>query len=801
MLLLSSASLVVEIALTRVFSLAQGYHFAFMSVSLALLGFGVSGSLLGLLGSRFERRVLAGPSEIAAWPPQAAHRWPFLPLCALLFSVSALASYLVANHLPFDSYRIAWEPVQWAYLVGYYAVLSLPFLFAGLFAGAVLASQPAASGRLYAANLIGAALGSLVAVLALPYAGAPGEMILAAGLGLVATALLHPGRGWALALLTAATATLVWIAASSPEWVEVKLSPYQSLSQAQRYPGAHLVYGGWSPLARVDVLQSEGTRSFPGLSLGYGGPLPPQLALFVDGDGPFALTQADATQRALLDALPAALAYQLRPEPSVLLIEPHGGLDGLLAQQQGARSVSVIESDDLVARLASERYSAYLGGAYSPPKAQIIAESPRSYLARSGARYDLISLPPGGPFRPVEAGSWALAEDYLYTAEAFRAYYDHLSDGGILLVTRWLQTPPSEELRAWALVAETVEAAGGIPSQQMIAYRSWSTVSILVSRSPFQPQQIASVRGWLTRRSFDPIYYSEVSAAETNRFNQLPSLDHYQLFRLAVEGNRSSLCLASPHEVSPPTDDRPFFHHFFKWSQIGDVVERMGKTWQPFGGSGFLLLFGLLALSTLLAAAFILGPHLIGSAPLGLRSGSAGPLFYFGLLGLGFLLVEMPLIQRMVLLLGHPTRAFAATLLALLLFSGLGSLASHRFHPALACGLVALGAAIYPLLLQSLTPGLLSLDLLWRSAAAVSLLAPLGFAMGIPFPRRLAQVGERRRELVPWAWGVNGFSSVVSSIASAILAISFGFSVVLWLGAAAYALAAAEALRGERPAG
>ena len=796
-ILVSAATLVVEIALTRVFSLAQGYHFAFLSVSLALLGFGVSGSFLGLFPAGGQPGPPAGSA--AGWRGRTgrlaaagAQLLQSRPICSLTFAASVLGSYLAANHLPFDSYRIVWEPAQWLYFVAYYALLSLPFFFSGVFVGFLLASRPSVVGRLYAANMVGAALGSLVAVAALPYVGAPGEIALAAGLGLAATSLLLPGRAVSLALLVAGGTATALLVAARPAWLEVQLSPYQALSHAQRYPDARVAYSGWSPLARIDVLESAQFRSFPGLSLAYAGGLPPQLALFVDGDNPSPLTKADVTPTELLGALPSALGYRLVEVPRVLLLEPRGGLDGLLAQRMGARSVTAVEGDDLVGQLAAGRYASFLGGAYSEPQARLVYDSPRSYLARSDQRFDLIVLPLGGSFRPVSAGAWALSEDYLYTAEAFQAYYDHLSDGGLLLATRWLQTPPSEELRAWAMVAETVEAAAGAPSQQMAAYRTWSTVTILASRSRLRPEQIATLKEWVAERSFDVVYYPGVIPEETNRYNLLPSLELHDRFAQAVSSDRQALYAAYPYDVSPPTDDRPFFHHFFRWSQMGAVLERLGKTWQPFGGSGFLLLLGLLLLVVAAAASFIIAPLLFRLRP-GVSSFHA--LTYFALLGFGFLLVEIPLVQKMVLLLGHPTRAFAATVLALLLFSGIGSLASGRLSPFRAAALAALAAAACPAVISVLSPVLLSLALPWRFVGAAAALAPLGFVMGMPFPRGLLTLGQNQAGLIPWAWGINGFASVASSVISAIVALTWGFSEALLLGATAYALAAVAGAR------
>lgn len=798
-LLVSAATLILEIALTRVFAVAQGYHFAFLSVSLALLGFGVSGTVLALAGRRLGLAQAASPAPGSLTQQRPRETRPlgrprFLAACPLLFSLFTLGSYLGTNYLPFDSYRIAWEPVQWAYFALYYALLSLPFLFSGLFVGFLLASRPLAVGPLYGSNMAGSALGSLLSVLLLPALGAPGEIALASVFGLVAGALLTNDRRASLALVVCTLVAFALLVAASPGWLDVQLSPYRGLSQALRYPGARVTFAGWSQLGRIDVLESGGIRAFPGLSLGYAGALPPQLGLLTDGDNLTPLTKAAATRPELLQALPQALAYRLLPSPNVLLIEPHGNADALLARSFGARSITVLEGDDLVANLISRRYADYLGGTYSPPGTRLLVADARGYLARGEERFDLVEIALGDSFRPITAGASTLSENYLYTAEAFRAYYDHLAPGGLLLVTRWLQTPPSEDLRCWLLAVGAVERAGGEPARQLVAYRSWSTVSILAARSPFTTEQIALLKTGLSELSFDAVYYPGVRPEETNRYNVLPALDHYDLFARALGPGGEASYSSYGYDVTPPKDDRPFFYHFFRWEQTGAVLAQLGTTWQPFGGGGYLLTLGLLVLVTGLSAVLMLVPLLPRRRGEGKVILGARPLCYFALLGAGYLLVEIPLVQRAVLLLGHPTRAFAATLLALLLFSGLGSLvAARRVHPSLICAAVALAAATYPGLLSLLSTNLLGLEATLRFAAFVLALAPLGFAMGIPFPRGLSALGSRQAALTPWAWAVNGFTSVASSVGAALLALGMGFSAVVWLGAVAYALAALAA--------
>jgi len=783
--LISAATLILQIALTRVFSVAQWYHFAFLSVSVALLGFGASGSILALR-SRFTRDGKARDLSVAC----------------LCFSVCTLASYLAVNFLPFDSFRIAWQREQLLYLALYYLALVAPFLFGGLAIGIVLQSDRDRIGTAYAVNMVGSALGCLSVIGLLPLLGGSGVVALVAALGAV-SALLFLGPKdsrpvgstvQAKALLAGAVAALVLsmsLLIRPPVWWDVRMSPYKTLSTALRFPDSRVLYRGWNTISRVDVVEGDGIHSAPGLSLAYARALPPQLGLTVDGGNLSPITrQASREDEAFLDYLPAALAYELRPAGRALIIEPGGGLDVLTALHRGASRVTVVEGNPAIADMVRDRYGEYAGHIYQDARVRLIVESGRSFVRRADEEFDVVQLSLTDTYRPITSGAFGLSESYAYTLEAYSGYLDCLGPRGILMVTRWLQDPPSEESRAFALAVEALEWLGvPEPSRCIVAFRSWSTATTICSLTPFTAEELEVLRGFCDRLHFDVVYYPGMRREEANRYNRLAEPTYFDGFsRLLTAGDRELVYREQPFRITPPVDDRPFFYHFFRWSQVPDILKGFGKTWQPFGGSGYLVLIALLVLALVASGSLILLPLALGSRR-GVRF-RWRYLLYFALLGIGYLWIEIPLMQRFILFLGQPTYAFGIVLFALLLASGIGSAVSDRLNGAATLLALAVIASLYPLLLPELFAHCLGMALLGRITVAVACIVPVGLLMGVPFPKGIAILTSEAPALIPWVWGVNGCFSVISSIVATMLSVSFGFSTVLWLACAAYALSA-----------
>ena len=787
---LAAATLTLETALTRVFALSQGHHFSFMAISIGLLGLGAGGTWLTLWP-----QIVPGLSQERFREPDRA-----LALVALGFAATTLGGYVTVNVVPFDMYRIAWQGVQILYLMIDYLALTLPFFCSGLAIG--LALRTAKAGReLYAANLLGSACGCLIALGALTWLGASGTVVLSAAAGCVAAGLYAWERsrrriGQRTAVLACGLGALVLsgVAWVRPAWLEVRLSPYRALSYALQYPGARVLSSRWNAFSRVDIVESEAIHVSPGLSLGYLGQVPLQRGLYVDAHAQAPILSAGPNEVAgWVDHLPLSLAYRLRPQADVLVLEPGGGLDVAAALSQGAEHVTAVASNPLEID-AVRRYGS---GLYADPKVQVIPQSPRSYVrgerGPDGARYAVIDLALNDAQRTAVSGGYALAEETRYTVQAFVDFLSLLEPGGVLVVQRWLQTPPSESLRAWGIAAAALRESGdGRPEDSLVAIRSWSTMLIVAKKGAFLASELDIVRRFCAERQFDLVYLPDLRPEEANRYNVHEGAPYYRAYRDLLPADRQvEFYRAQAYDVRPPTDDWPFFHHLFRWRQMPEVLQALGHTWQPFGGGGYLVLLALLGIATLTSTALIVLPSAFARRLPGKTSGvSRGRILaYCGCLGVAYLAVEIPLIQRFVLFLDHPTTAFAIVVSVLLAASGVGSTLAGRLRarwaiPLLVAYVLALSAA-----LPAVSDAFLGRTLAIRILVATALLAPLGLLMGTPFPAALGLLGERAPGLIPWAWGINGCTSVIVSILAALIALNWGFSAVLLLATSAYLLA------------
>lgn len=817
--LISAAMLAFQVALTRFFSLAQGHHFAFMAISLALLGAGASGTYLSLR-----------PPKPAAWRRTITGG-------ALLFTVSLPAAYLAINYLPFDAYRIAWEPIQLLWLVLYYLSLTVPFFFGGLIIGVALSMQTEQAGSVYAANLLGSGLGPPLALLALTTLGGPGTVFACTLLGWIAVighqrpVIRHQNR-WHLTLYALVTLGLVYLAIFPPAIFDVQLTPYKSLSQAKLYPGSEIIFSDWNAFSRVDVLESEGIRSAPGLSFTYPGRLPPQLGLFTDGDNLSPITQPAHLEFARF--LPLSLAFALRSEANTLILEPGGGLAVLVALEHSAQTITVVQSNHTSVEAIQDYFADFSGHLYNSPRVTVVIDEPRSFLRRTGQAFDLIILPLTDSFRPVTAGAYTLSEDYRYTVEAFSDMLRHLSPDGLLVVERWLQLPPSESLRLWGTMIAALrrldEGRDIDPAQHLLALRSLQTSLVIASRGPLSTQEMTLTRRFAEERQFDLIWLPGIQPDEANQYSIVPDAAYYRSFAdLLQAANPDTFYEDYPYAVAPPTDDHPYFFHFFRWQQTPEILNALGRSWQPFGGSGYLVLVVLLGLVVLLSAGLILLPLLwMRRTPLATADVNESPsssstpgepqphpsirgrywgcrslpilnpsakaklrfLLYFALLGLGFLFVEIPLLQRFILYLGQPAYAFAVTVPALLAAAGIGSgYLSPRLSLRVVLPLVTLVIVLYPFLLPLLFQSTLEFPFAGRIVIAVLALFPVGMLLGVPFPSGIRLVGQTAPNLVAWVWAVNGCASVISAVLAAMIALTWGFSAVLWSAALAYGLA------------
>ena len=489
----------------------------------------------------------------------------------------------------------------------------------------------------------------------------------------------------------------------------------------------------------------------------------------------------------MTEFIPSSAVYALRAGRT-LVLDGGAGFEVLGALHHAMPEVVVVESNPLVLA-ASARTAPQV---FRHPRVRIVLEDARVFIRRGGAPFDVIHLPPRESFQVIASGAYSLTEHYSYTVEAFRDLVARLSPDGVLIVTRWLQQPPSEEVKVWAAAAAALEQLGLTPAAHLAAIRSLNTTAMLASRRPWTPEGVARLAGFAASRRFDIIYAPGLGEEASNRYNVLPQDVYRAAFAaMLIPAARRQYLAGSPLDVTPATDSRPFFFHFFRWQQVPAILAGLGRTWQPFGGGGYLVILGAFVMTLLLSALLILWPlRQLGAVP----AGAGAAMAYFLLLGIGYLFVEIPLMQQFILLLGHPTYALSVVLFGLLTASGVGSALSGRLLHRLPHLLGALAGIIVLMApgLGALVYAALGRPLMLRVTVAFAVLVLLGIPMGVPFAAGL-QLIARRTDLVPWAWAMNGCASVLSAIGAALVALQGGFPAVLTTAAVAYGLAGAAA--------
>jgi hypothetical protein len=800
--LFSFSSLAYEIALTRIFSISLWYHFAFMVISIAMLGIGASGTVLSL----------SPPLKASSGLQSVRTR---IGIYGLLLGAGIPISYLISNHLPFDPVRLSWDRGQVLYICLYYLVLCLPFFFFGLSVSTALSASSERSGLLYSADLLGAGTGSVFLLYLMSVTG-PEHAVLLISCAALTGAIIIGGRKTKVIslLLIASNAALL----ATPGLISPRMSPYKGLALSLKYPGAEHIATYYSPYSRIDTFRSPAVRFAPGLSLKYLDALPEQIGLAIDGGEINAVTNAESGQSLrFLGFLPSALAYDLAKRDDVLILDPKGGIEILLARYYNSGNIDKVQSNPLITKVIRSGLDRFSGGIYDTGSWTGIG---RSWLKTGGKKFDLIDIPLTGT---TPSGSFGIAEDYRFTVEAFTEYLAHLKEDGLLSIHLFIIPPPRTELRLLNTLVTSMEEMGiKEVEKRIVSIRSWGSVCIIAKRAPFTPGEIEAVRRFSEERRFDLVHLPGIREEETNIYVKMPSNEYFRAFREILDPvARKSFQRDYLFDITPVRDENPFFHYYLRLKNVKAIYETMGGRWQYFIEEGYILpavFVQVLILSILLvmlpafsrrrsASGFdVIARRAAGptkqsqesAAETGIASAEPrddkgkSSLLYFAFLGLGFMFVEVSLIQKMILPLENPSYALTAVLTSMLISSGLGSLLSYRIQqmnrpfilPVIAL-LVFAYSLLIPWFSDLIAPHQMPLKILF----VCGLLIPPGLLMGIPFPVGIRNLGRKTPEMVPWAWAVNGCFSVLAPILAVMLAMVIGFKAVLWIGAGAYFLA------------
>jgi hypothetical protein len=771
----------------RLFSIIQWHHFAYMMISLALLGYGVSGAFIMLLQRPLLQRFAA--SYI---------------INLTLFGICSVGCFLLAQHIPFNAEEVLWDARQTVWLLYTYLLLAVPFFFAANAIGLALIHYRARLSRIYAADLMGAGLGS-IGILVLLFAVLPLQALTVLGVLGISAALLAI---WELRqrlstvwLLLPLATVLLMLPAS---WSTLEMSPYKGLSQTLLVKDTRIIAERSSPLGLLSVVESPTVplRHVPGMSLNATAEPPAQLGVFIDGDGLSVITRYSGDRQALahLDQLTSALPYHLRPVNRVLILGAGGGADVLQALYHHATDIDAVELNPQFARLVTTDYAEFAGHLYQAPGVTLHTTEARSFVTSSPGVYDLIQVSLLDSFSASASGQYALSESHLYTTEALAEFLQKLAQGGFLSITRWIKLPPRDTLKLFATAIAALRASGiNDPGQQLILLRGWQTSTLLVKNGAVSAQDLERVRAFCAARSFDVAWYPGITRGESNRYNRLRDAWFHDAAQALLGEQRERFLDDYKFNLRPASDDQPYFFHFFKWRTLAEVLQLRERGGASLTDAGYLVLVATLAQAVIASLLLILLPISLyqrrtNPAKQGVRRSMV--MGYFFILGLAFLFIEIAFIQKLLLFLHHPLYAVAVVLSSFLVFSGLGSAWLGRISPGgrgrrlgqAVTGIVVLGT-VYLLSLDPLLDHLAMLPDAMRILISVALIAPLAFCMGMPFPLGLGRLADHAPDLMPWAWAINGCASVISAVLATLLAIHLGFSTVIAVALALYAMA------------
>lgn len=752
------ATLLLELSLTRVFSVVFYYHFAFLAISIALFGLGTGGVMSYLLAGRGD--LLTGR---LGWLSGLNSMLVLLGLVIVLGQTGELTNLRLA-------------------LI--YFTTALPFVVSGIIVSSAIAETVERVHRVYFFDLLGAAGGCLLLVPLLDKFGGPNTVIAAAILFAAAGALWHSMSGSGPGRVTSVAAGLLLVLLITmnfkTKFIDVKYAKGQRLSNE--------VLVRWNSFSRIAVAPERQS----------GTPL-----IFIDADASTGIANFDfdhlpeRDRKGLLSEGPG-LPYGIRPGGKTLIIGPGGGWDVARALAGGSTDVTGVEINPLIARYVMREkfgelrrhFPSLVHNVFDRPGVRLVVEEGRSFVRRSDEKYQILQATLVDTWASTAAGAFALSENYLYTTEAFRDYLSHLTDDGLMVFTRWGFSPPRESLRLISLAMEALGQLGETEARRHVIVAREGSVegwgardTVIISRKPLAQSDIDRARQILQQSRVEAVYLPD-APGDTPFAKLLLAADPH-----AYQANYQ-------FDISPVSDDRPFFFYSVQPRDLVEFVMNASRLSADYKiNRAVPLLFGLLATSLVATLVILALPPFLLGARLPRDAVVQKFLLYFVLVGIGYILIEVALIQRFVLFLGHPTYALTVVIFSMLLSSGIGSSYSRRLidgsdrRLTLALGGVVVAVTVLAVLIVPSLPAAVGWPLAAKIAATILVLFPAGFLMGLPFPAGLSRLTRMHAPSVRWAWSLNAAASVLGSVLAMALAIYLGLGNTLLIGAGAYAVA------------
>jgi len=786
------ATLMYEILLTRIFSVTMWYHFAFMAISIAMFGMTVGAIIVYLFPNYFRA--------------EKTHQQ--LALSSLLFAISIVGSFVFHLFVPFIAAGAHWAEAL-MHVVGTYVVISIPFIFSGIAVCLALTKFTQKVSKLYAFDLCGAAAGCVLLGALLNYADGPSAVFFIAGFAAVSGFLFalggskgggKPFNGIALGSLICAIGLIAF--ASLNSYMADQQKPLLRLRWVHGYIEPVPLFEKWNSFSRVKIAGDPNDMHRP-YAWGLTSKWPQdkkasEMELMIDAGANTWLTKfdGDPSKVEYLKHDLTNIVHYIRPNARMLIVGVGGGRDVLSALIFKQKWIEGIEINNNIIYAVNKYFGDYTGHLDRYPNVKFANDEARSYIARSKDKFDIIQISLIDTFAATAAGAFVLTEHSLYTIEAWRSFLNHLEPDGVLTISRWyFKSRPVEMYRLVSLATAALKDQGvENPRKNIVIVAAMGGASggrgmdgigtMLVSKKPFSEADLEKVTNFAKENLFE-IVLSPATSIDEN------------FAKITEAKDLEPLLETFPVNISPPNDDSPYFFHMLRFRDIfnANLWANGTMSHNPMAVS----VLGLLTITVIILTSLcIVVPLLLRmkSAPL---RGSAPLLFYFGMIGFGFMFVEISQMQRLIVFLGHPVYGLSVVLFTLLLASGLGSFITGNLSlsekmTSFNSPVMRFGALlIVPVIFGSVTPMLIAnfsaAETVVRIAIAVALLFPLGLYMGMAFPIGMLMAGGAQKELTPWLWGINGATSVCASVVAVAIALNFGITATFWCGAACYLFA------------
>ncbi len=772
----SSGIIAYQLVLMQLISITQWYHFAYMIISIAMLGFGASGTVIFL----FRKKLLEN------------YNW-LLPSLVALTGLLMVLSFHLARHpsLQFDLYLLFVDRSQFGILVINYFLYFLPFFTGALVIGLIFIENAGQIGKFYFSNLLGSGVGGVLAVIILSNLFPVITLPLVSIIPLAASLLLINNNKIVIQATTIFIAFYATIGCLlSPG--QVPLSEYKSLSKTLHLPSANIIQAKPDARGLIEVVESPALRYAPALSLTYTGSVPVKKNVFINGNFYGAIPVFDPKKPNIHDFTTEALPFVMQKRKNVLVLNATTGNSIAHALQNGSRQVTAILDVKGVKEIMEDEFARESGYLFRNDRVNVLYQDSRQYLASAKkGQYDLIILPRLENFGG-STGLQALDEDYTLTLEAFDRMWEKLSPEGVISVTTWIDYPPRTVLKIAATLGETLRRKNvESPRDHIAAIRSWGTITFALKKSPLTPMETSRIREFGSNMLFDPLFLPDIEVAEREQFNKLENRSLIQILDEIIVPAISTMPNEYEFYIRPATDDKPYFRRFLKISSLKNVIREYGISNMPFLELGYIIVWITLIQSTVIAFVFIILPlfRLRGKS-----RGKPATLIYFGALGLGYMFVEIILIQRFILYFGHPVYAISAVISTMMIASGAGSLWSGKFSDlAKISGISSIAIVlilfIYGLLLTPILTVTIQYQFLIKFIIALILIAIPSFFMGMPFPFGIRILHYSDTKQIPWAWGINGCLSVIATSLATLVAVESGFRMVIWTAFGLYLVA------------